>query len=128
MELVIRSTALALCAVFAALLLKRSEPALVLPLIAAAAAVIALASLSFLHGVRELADTVRTSFALTDTYTLPLLKCLAVALITRFGADLCRDASQNAAAGAVELSGAACALGLILPLLSGILKLIGGLL
>ena len=46
---------------------------------------------------------------------------------SRFSAESCRDASQNAAASAVEFAGAACSLGVVLPLLVSVLKTLGGL-
>lgn len=128
MELVLRSAALALISAFAALLLRRAAPEMSLPLSAVTVVVILLAAAGFLRGLRDLSDTVRESFGVSDAYSLPMLKCLGVALITRVTADLCRDASQTAAASAVELAGAACALGVILPLLTGLLRTIGGLL
>ena len=128
MELVVRAAALALCACFAALLLRRSAPELTLPLTAAAVAGILLAALGFLRGISDLADTLRKSFGVGDTFTMPMLKCLGIALVTKLAAELCRDASQGAAASAVELAGTACALGVVLPLLSGVLETIGGLL
>ena len=128
MELVVRSVGVALCAAFAALLLRRGAPELTLPLAAAAVAVILLAAAGFLRGLRDLSDTVRVSFGVSETYTLPMLKCLSISLVTKFGAELCRDASQNAAASAVELAGTVCALSVVLPLLTAILKTVGGLL
>lgn len=128
MELVIRAAALALCAAFAALLLRRAAPELTLPLSAVAAAVILAAAVGFLRGVGDLSDTVRKSFGVGETYTLPVLKCLGISLVTKLTSELCRDASQSAAAAAVELAGTACALGVVLPLLSALLQTIGGLL
>lgn len=128
MELIVRAAALALCAAFAALLLRRSAPELTLALSAVAAAVILAAAVGFLRGIGDLADTARRSFGVAETYTLPMLKCLGIALVTKLTSELCRDASQSAAAAAVELAGAACALGVVLPLLNALLQTIGGML
>lgn len=128
MELIIRSTALALCAAFSVMLLRRGAPELSLPLSAAVVTVILLASTTFLRGIIDLSDAVRENYGVTDTYISPMLKCLGIALVTRIGADLCRDSSQSAAASAVELAGTACALGVVMPLLTSILRTIGGLL
>lgn len=128
MAVLLRVSALALCAAFAAVLLRRSAPELGLPLSAVTAAVIFAAAVALLQGVRDLASAVHTDFGLSESYTLPMLKCLGIAVVTRLTGDLCRDASQSAAASAVELAGAACALGVILPLVSALLQTIGGLL
>lgn len=128
MELIVRSAAVAICTAFAALLLRRGAPELGVPLAAAAVLVILLASAGFLQGLRDLTSSVQQSFGVADSYTLPLLKCLAIALVTKVTADLCRDASQGATASAVELAGTACALSVMLPLLSVLLRTIGELL
>ena len=63
----------------------------------------------------------------SEVYMMPVIKCLAIAIVTRFAADLCKDASQNATASAVELTGSVCGFAVILPLLWNVLRLIGGL-
>ena len=52
------------------------------------------------------------------------MKCVAIGLITKAAADLCRDGSQTAMAGAVELGGTAAALFVSLPLLQTLLDLL----
>ena len=61
-----------------------------------------------------------------SAFTAPVLKCAAVAIVTKLSAELCRDASQGAAAGAVELAGTVCALSIAMPLVMSMLKMIGG--
>ena len=47
----------------------------------------------------------------------PLLKTAGIAVVTRIGADLCRDAGESAVASAVEMAGAMGALLAVLPLM-----------
>ena len=46
---------------------------------------------------------------------------LLCALVAKLTADLCREASQNAAASAAELLGVLCALGAAMPLIGSML-------
>ena len=57
----------------------------------------------------------------------PIMKCLAIAIVTRIASELCKDSAQNAAAAAVELAGTVCAVSTVMPLLMSVLKMIGGL-
>ena len=65
-------------------------------------------------------------FGVSETLIKPVIKCVAVAIITKMSADLCKDASQASAASAVELAGTVCALCIIMPLLLSMLTAIGG--
>lgn len=51
---------------------------------------------------------------------------MAVAIVTKLASELCREASQSAAASAVELAGTLCAFSVALPLIMSMLKMIGG--
>ena len=84
------------------------------------------AVLGFAKSFTELAQTVQRIFGVSETLIKPVLKCVAVAIITKMTSDLCKDSSQAAAASAVELAGTVCALCIIMPLLMSMLTAIGG--
>lgn len=126
MEPVLRVCAAAVCALLTALLLKKTNPELALLLTMSAVLVIAAAGLAMTQGLRQLRELLSDSFGLSERYALPVLKCVAAAIITKLTAELCRDASQSATAAAVELAGTACALGILSPLLIHLLKTLGG--
>lgn len=126
MELMLRISAAAVCALLSCLLLRRTNPELATALSIAAVGMILLASLSMSAGLRELKDELGNRFQLSETMMRPVLKCVAAGIVTRLTADLCRDASQNAAASAVELAGTFCAFGIVMPLLMTMLKMVGG--
>lgn len=128
MELLIRITAMSLTAAVMGLLLRRKNTELTSLLSMAAIAVSLLSALRCAEGFRELSNTVRAALGGGETLLLPVLKCLGCAIVTRIGAELCRDASQSALAATVELAGAFCALGISLPLILSMLKRIGALL
>lgn len=125
MDLLLRVAAAAICALLSCLLLRRTNPELAAVVSITAVVLILLASIGLSAGLRELKDTLRERFGLSDTMTQPVLKCVAVGIVSRLTADLCRDASQTAAASAVELAGALCALGIVMPLLLTMLKMVG---
>lgn len=125
MELLFRVTAAAVCTLISCLLLRRTNPELASALSIAAVALILLASLGLSAGLKELKDLLRGRFGLSETMMQPVLKCVAAGIVSRLTADLCRDASQTAAASAVELAGTLCALGIIMPLLLTMLKMVG---
>ena len=56
------------------------------------------------------------------------LKTVGIAIVTKIGSDLCRDAGESALAAALEFAGTVCALLTALPLLRAVLELIGELL
>ena len=124
MEIVIKIAAAALLGTCVALLLRRSNPELAVPL-GAAVCVFSLFALSgVLRPIRDFLDEVRTLSGLSSVYFLPVLKCVAIGIAAKVGADLCRDGGQSAMAGAVELGGAAAALFVSLPLVRSFLALL----
>ncbi len=126
MELLVKAAAAALTAAAIGLLIRRHDPELALLLSACTVVLILLAASGFLKSLKELTDAVKTIAGSSDTLTGPVLKCVGIAIITRLASELCRDASQGAAAAAVELAGTVCALSVAMPLVMGMLKMIGG--
>ncbi|MCR5664800.1 MAG: stage III sporulation AC/AD family protein [Oscillospiraceae bacterium] len=126
MEALLRVSAAALCALTAVLLLRRTNPELSSSLSIAATAVIVIAAFGMMRGFGELKKTLQTVFGADEVLIVPLVKCVAAAVITRLTADQCRDASQAATASAVEFAGTVCAFGIVLPLILTALKTIGG--
>ena len=61
--------------------------------------------------------TLLAAVEISSTLFLPLLKTAGIAVVTRIGADLCRDAGESAVASAVEMAGAMGALLAVLPLM-----------
>ena len=126
MELIVKAAALALTAALIGIVLRRTNPELSLLLSICTVVLIMGAALGFAKSFTELAQTVQRIFGVSDTLIKPVLKCVAVAIITKMTSDLCKDSSQAAAASAVELAGTVCALCIIMPLLMSMLTAIGG--
>ena len=117
MEAVWQIVALGLLGAVLAALLKKHTPELALLL---AVAVCGAAVLAAVRGVREVWAFLEDLLAVVEissTLFLPLLKTAGIAVVTRIGADLCRDAGESAVASAVEMAGAMGALLAVLPLM-----------
>ena len=124
MEQLIRFSAAALLATAVCLILKRSDPELQLPLAALVCAFVLGGAAVLLGPVKELLAEAEALSGLSAAYFLPVAKCVAIGILSKGAADLCRDGGQSAMAGAVELGGAAAALYVSLPLLSTLLGLL----
>lgn len=127
MELILKAAGIALTAAVAGLIIRRFNPELSLALAGCTVAIIAAGALSLAGELKELIKTVKTIAGTSNVLLAPILKCVGVAIVTRLTAELCRDSSQAALASAVELAGTLCALGISMPLIMGVLKLIGDL-
>ena len=126
MELILKAAALALTAALIGIVLRRTNPEMTLLLSICTVVFIMGAALGFAKSFTELARTVQRIFGVSETLIKPVIKCVAVAIITKMTSDLCKDSSQAAAASAVELAGTVCALCIIMPLLMSMLTAIGG--
>ena len=123
-----KAASAALLSAVLALLIKRHNPEGALLLGAICAVGILVASLGILDGFASLRKLMHQSLGGEEEgLVAPLLKCLAISIVSRFSSESCRDASQNAAASAVEFAGAVASLGVVMPMLIGILKTVGGL-
>ena len=127
MELILRSAAVLLLSALTALLLKKNAPELALMLSLAALCTVFLSMLNVIRQFRSLFDTVSVLLPDSEIMIRPVLKCLAIAVITKITAELCQDASQNTASAAIELIGTVCALSVAMPLIVSMIKSVGGL-
>ena len=124
METVFRITALCIITALLTLVVRRGsgELAMLLSLAAVTAVLLALAG-----ALEELVSFLRTlseRSGLPEEWFLPLYKTVGIALVVKIGGSLCRDAGESALAGALEMTGAVCALLAALPLLQAVLNLL----
>ena len=125
MEVLIKCAALGVFSSLIALLLRRFHPELSFALTAATLAVILLACGVLLERLLQSVREAVRAFGETPDQLLPVLKCLGIALASRVGSDLCRDASQSALASAVETVGTLCAAAVAMPMILSMLGMIG---
>ena len=123
-----RMTALCLTGALLAVLLRRSggEMALLLAL-----AVCGTAAALLMEPLGELKDFWEDAAAWGDLPVelfQPLVKTVGIALLSRTGSDLCRDAGEGAMASVLETTGAVAAIVVSLPLVRSAWELLGSLL
>lgn len=93
---------------------------------AGAIVVIITAAMSFASSLIELAAEVKKITDSADVLITPVLKCVGIGAVTKISAELCRDSSHSSAAAAVDMAGTLCAIGVSMPLIMSMLKMIGG--
>ena len=125
MDILIKISGVLLVSSCAALMIRRSNPEISLLLSMAVIAASLGASLLLFKPLTDLWETTRGLYGVGEVYLLPLVKCCAAALVARLSAELCREASQNAAASAVEFLGLLCALGAAMPLVRNMIAALG---
>lgn len=128
MEVLVKCAALAVFSALTGLLLRRFNPELSFALSTAAVAVILLAGGTLLGKLLGVIQETERIFGSVSMQMRPVLKCLGIAAASKYGADLCRDASQTAIASALELVGGLCAAATALPTILGLMTTIGGML
>ena len=125
MEIIAKCAAAAVFMSAAALLVKKHNPELSLAAGIALTVLILSSSLGLLNALKELIDCAVEMLGSSTTLIRPMLKCLGISFISKFSADICRDASQNSAAWALELAGTFCAAATAMPLVISTLKTVG---
>lgn len=124
MEYLLRVLIAALLGILAVAVLKKSEPAYAV-LISIALLTVLVLPLGSLAG--ELIDFFAELSKLAELkreYVLPVCKCTLIAVVSRLGADICRDSGANSFASAVEITGTLTAFLVTLPLLRSVLAVI----
>ncbi|MCL2546510.1 MAG: stage III sporulation protein AD [Oscillospiraceae bacterium] len=123
MEELMRIATLAVLGLAMTLLLKRDVPPLALIVTIALIIAILMMAINTLGQVNAFIMRAAEVAELNGDILVPLMKTVAIAVIVRVFASLCRDACETAIAAAVEIAGAAIALVLLLPLFNAVLEL-----
>ncbi len=119
-----RIAAFAIVAALCAVVLRKQVPELSMVLAILGGAMILGRALYAITGVQAMLDTLREAAGLSPAVVAPVIKTAGVAILTRFAAELCRDAKEGGLACFVETAGAAIALFLALPLMQTVLSLL----
>ena len=116
MELVLRLAALCLVGALLAVVLKRTGPDMGLLLALAVCGAGLALLLEPLGALRDFLEEAAGWGDLPLQLFTPLVKTVGIALVSRTGSDLCRDAGESAVASVLETAGAAAAIWVSLPL------------
>lgn len=116
MDLIVKVTAVCLLGALLAALLKKSNPELALLLAVAACVIVLAVVIKGLDEIFAFLDEIVTWGGLSADIFSPLWKTVGIALVTRVGTELCKDAGENAMASLVEMTGAFGAVLVAIPL------------
>ena len=128
MEWVCKALLLGLTAGLLALTMEKTVPVMSLLLGVAASVMILTLGITLMDPILSFVTRLHLVLGASGVYTAPLLKCFAIAVMTRLGSSLCRDAKQSGAAAALEITGAAAAVWSALPLMEAFLSMLEALL
>ena len=123
-----KCAALAVFSSLVTLLVRRVNPEISFVLSAVTVTVLLLACGGVMDELLRALRETQVIFGTSAAELRPMLKCLGIATASRFGADLCRDASQSALAAAVETAGSLCAAAVAMPVILSLMTTIGGML
>lgn len=124
MTILIKAAAIGISGAILCLLLKKTAPELGLMLSIAVSILAASLGAQLLEEIMALLTLIREEAELSAAMVSPVMKCVAIGVVTRLTVDMCKDAGQGAVASAVELCGTACALTAALPLVRTLLQMI----
>ena len=128
MEAMVRVAAVAVAAVVLGAVLRRETPELALLLALAAGLWILVAVADGLGAVLALMRQLAGQAGLSEALLEPVVKTVALSILTRLTAELCRAAGEGGLAAFVEAAGTALALAAALPLVRAVAQLMGELL
>mgnify|MGYP002515557533 FL=1 len=120
--------AICLVGIVLALLLQKNNPELAILLALAVCVGVLLFGLGHMKSVLATLEQMARAGGLSSDLLQPLLKTVGIALVSRTGAELCRDADQKAMASVVEAAGAFSAVVVSIPLLGAVWDLLRGML
>lgn len=116
MDQIFQITAVCLIGAVLTALLRKNGTEMALLLTLAVAAVVLLALGGAVQDITDLVTRMLHAGSIAPELFVPLIKTVAIALVSRIGAELCRDAGAGAIAQALETAGALCAVVAALPL------------
>ena len=116
MELVWKGAALCLVGGIFAALLKKKTPELAIMLSVAVVIVVGTELLQTIRTVTAMIESLAQLQNLPQDLFAPLLKTVAIALVSRLGSDLCRDAGESVMASLLDICGSFGAIVVSIPL------------
>ena len=115
---------IAIAATVISVILKQSRPEFALLVSICTGIFVFLFVLDELKPVVDWLVNLSGRYGTVSRYFAPLLKVLGIAYLAQFAAQFCRDAGENALALKVELAGKVIILGLSIPVLGTVFKMI----
>ena len=125
MELMVRAAALAVTAAVLSAVLRKHTPELSLLLVLAAGLGILMLCTGALGTALEVLRELTRLTGMEDELFVPVLKAVAVSIVARLTAEVCRGTGETGIAAFVETAGAVFALAVSLPLIRAVVVLMG---
>ena len=105
-------------------LLEKTAPVQALLLSVAVTIMFALVSVSVLEPILSFLRRLQSVCSVSAVYTVTLVKCLLISLISRMGISFCKDAGQSGMASMLELLGLLSVVWIALPLFEAFLSML----
>ena len=128
MEAMAKLAAVGVTAVVLSAVLKKNTPELALLLVLAAGVWMLVLVADGLGAVVALMEELADQAGLSETLLEPVVKTVALSILTRLTAEICRSAGEGGVAAFVETAGTVLALLAALPLVRAVAQLMGELL
>ena len=128
MEAMAKLAAVGVTAVVLSAVLKKNTPELALLLVLAAGLCMTFLAAAGLGAAVELMEELAEQAGLSEALLEPVVKTVALSILTRLTAEICRSAGEGGVAAFVETAGAALSLLAALPLVRAVAQLMGELL
>ncbi len=128
MEDVLKVAAVAVAAALCAVAVKKHVSEMGMTLALAAGVLILGFAIGALEQVRRVLDQLAETAHLEPAVLAPVIKTVGISLVTRWTAEICRDAKEGGIASFVETAGTALALFTALPLVEAVLSMVSELL
>ena len=120
METMVSIAAVGLTAAVLGTVLRKSAPELALLLAAAAGVWMVCQTLEGLRAVAEMMGELAETCGLSEELLEPVAKAVALSILTRLSAEICRSAGESGLAAFVELGGTVAVLVTALPLMRAV--------
>lgn len=124
MDYLWRLMAIALIATVFTVLLKKTSPDMALLLQISFCAVTVFLLVDKFHDIVSRGKSIAETMNLPVDYFVPIIKIIAIAIISKVCADICRDADETAIGNIIETAGAFAAILLTLPLFTAAWELL----
>lgn len=124
MSEIIRAIAVSIIAAALAITIKRDNPAFSLVITVTAALFALYSAIKPLRDITDELFTVAEMAGISPGIISAVLKCVAIGIISKLGADILRDSGMGAVASAAELLGVAAGLWVTLPLINEVISIV----
>ena len=125
---IFRVVGIGIIAAVLALVVKQHRPELAIQISIVAAILIFLSVAPYFMGIVQMFEDLTDQLSVDVRFFDIVLKIIGVAYIAQLGAELCRDAGENAIAAKIELAAKIILLVMAMPIVYSLISLITGLL